>query len=471
MWREGVAYWLTWIWRLRLVVGGAAVWLLMSEATIYAQSCNGAITILQKAINECSEINENWACYGNTKTEASPADLRFYEPRDRQPVSVLKTIDTDDVGAVLMYLRFQDTPAPLRVVVFGDTQFAQISEANFTLSIDSEQEFCQDSPPGLVIQTNDGAKGSITVNDVEIDLASTAFITVLNERSMIVVNLGGQVSITIAGVGGPIALPVGQQVDITLSNGTPTAIGPVTASPYAGSVLLRWIADNPQGLRRVTDPNTEAHPVIPACGGLITFGQAISSANFTPGQECLYRFCANRGDVITVDMEGVSRTLNPWIDVRRPNDQLLVFNNDRDDADFNSQICNAGMPETSCDYMIVARPNHNASLGNFTLRLNRLTTCTPPPSQCEPVTPTGLSFISKTEREQVTVQTLPPLSLCAQSPPIPRPGPEGRSCLERGPNGEPRCDRVVVIETPDPEESPTVTPTPIPTKLSPFTWP
>lgn len=452
--------------RLIFLLSSMLLWLRLDGASLYAQSCDGALTLLQSAISQCSELNENWACYGNIKTIAAPEEIRFYEPRDRQPVSTLHTINTSADGAALMYLHFQGDNAPIRMIVFGDTLLDQAGEGKFALAVESEQPICQSSPPGLVVQTKDGETGTIEVNRVEIDLRSTAFITVLDGEAMIVVNLGGQVSITIPGLGGPIALLVGQQVDITLSNGAPIAIGQVITSPYAESVLLRWLTDSPQGLRRVTDPNTEPHPVIPACGGLITFGQAISAANFTPGQECLYRFCANRGDVITVDMDGISGTLNPWIDVRRPDDQLLVFNNDRDNNDFNSQICNAGMPETSCDYTIVARPNHNASLGNFTLSLNRLTTCTPSPMQCEPVIPTGLGFVDKSAQALVTQQALPPLSICTDSPPLPNQEPEVRSCLVRGPNDEPRCDRDVVDDSTDSETLVTSPP-----KASPFSGP
>lgn len=450
-----------------LLLGSTIGWLWLSSAALYAQSCTGVLTLLQSAVSQCSELNENWACYGNITTQAAPPEIRFYEPRDRQPVSVLNTIHTATDGAALMYLRFQGSSTPIRMIVFGDTTLGRVGEGKFALAVEGGEPICQNSPPGLVVQTKDGETGTIEVNGVEIDLRSTAFVTVLNEKSMIVVNLGGQVSITIPGLGGPLPLLVGQQVDITLSNGRPIAIGAVTVSPYAESVPLRWLTDDPAGLRQVTDPNTEPHPAIPACGGLITFGQNLAAANFTPGQECLYRFCANRGDVITVDMATISGTLNPWIDVRRPDDELLIFNNDRDDADFNSQICNAGMPETSCDYMIVARPNHNASLGRFTLSLNRLTTCEPPPPHCEPITPTGLTFISKADRSQVTPQTLPSRTICPTPPPPARPGEPGRACTERGPNGEPLCDRVTPVDPPDPEESPT----PIPTKVSPFSWP
>ena len=364
-----------------LVMAMGAGTLTYGAAPTYAQdtNCNKTIRSLQAAISECSDINNNWACYGYPAALASPPDLRFQRPRDRLPISELETVNTDAQGAVFMYLFVEGQAAPMAVIAFGGVNLVPVGDSNYTLDIADPSFLCQNSPPGIAVRTETGESGSITINGVTIDLKSTAFITMQADGSMVVVNMEGSVNVSIPELGVSLELPVGYQVAIVMENGAPVAVGEPVPSPIYASAVLKWLTFD--GLPNVH--NSDLTDL--ACVGTIAFGETVVTQNSNAGQECLYRFCAKAGDVASIQMNGVDASLDPWLDLRLPSGELWSTNNDLDETDSDSIVCNRGLPVTSCDYTIVARPYRNASYGQFALNLAQYTACEPPKPRCEVV--------------------------------------------------------------------------------------
>jgi len=353
-----------------------------------ATTCNQVIDNLNRAINECSDLNFNWVCYGSVQAEAAPVKYRFNNTRDRRPFSVLEDIKTTDVnGVVLMHLLIEGEEAPLRVVLFGTVgvQTAEQAANVLTLSAGSSSYLCAATPPGMLVQTEEGTTGFVTVNGVDIELGSTAYIALQQDGLMAIANIDGEVTAIINGVRQVLA--VGQQTAVTFVGGEPVFVAPQPGdSPLYASPVAQWLASN--GLPRLHNSNvTEL-----ACVREVKFGETLTDQNFDAGQECLYNFCANAGDVVTVEMEALDPTLNPWVDLRGPGGWLVSFNDDTASTNLDSLICNRVMPLTSCDYTIVARSTHNATAGRFSLTLARQTACVQPALRCEVVAPTGVNL-------------------------------------------------------------------------------
>lgn len=379
--------------------------LLVGARSGYAQatSCTTLISNLDLAIRECSEINRNWVCYGSLMAEANPVKYRFFQTRDRRPFAVLEQIETKDKnGVVLMNLQLDADFAPVTVILFGAMALQTGDQTNRSLivTVKEGQLLCDATPPGIVVHTDEGEVGMVTINGVDIKLASTAYITFQPNGVMEISNIEGDVWVTIAGVAR--SLTPGQAINVAFVNGTPQLSEDIVDSPYFASTAAHWLGE--RGLARVQDSNAEERL---ACTSQLTFGAVITDTNRDPGQECLYRFCANRGDAVTVDMQALDSTLDPWLDLRGPGGSLVSFNNDVDGGDHNSLICNRVLPLTSCDYTIVARSDHNESAGLFQLKLDKRTSCVQPELRCEVVARTGSPLYANPDARSNAIDDLP----------------------------------------------------------------
>jgi hypothetical protein len=365
------------------------------------QQCLALINSLQTAITDCDDINSNWACYGNLEADVVPVQYRFHGLRDRRPLTVLEELNTNTNGVVLMNLQIEGETNPIKTIMFGDGRLeaAEPGQHSFFMQIDDPAELCTLTPPGMIIQTETGQSGELTLNQVTIELASTAFVTFEADGLMTVANLGGQVTVIIDGVRQPLL--EGEQVRVAFVNGQPQFAGPPSASRFFGSIVLTFLAGT-DGITQIHNSNqTDA-----ACVQELQFGETITAQNIAPGHECLYKFCAVAGDVITVNMDAASTALNPWVDLRGPDDLLLAYNNDVDMAAQDSLLCNVGLAETSCDYTIVARSHHNESFGAFTLTLAKQTSCVQPEPRCDVMTYRGLNLRTGPGTQFTRVDTL-----------------------------------------------------------------
>jgi len=460
------------------------LWLFGNAHSAYAQSCDPVIANLSQAINQCSDINSNWVCYASQQADATPSEYRFYQTRDRRPFPVLQEVKTiDNQGVVLMNLQLKNEASPIKVIVLGklDIENSDPTKRILKLGFSEGQYLCNDTPPSLMVQTAEGTSGVVTVNGVDITLGSTALVTLQANGQMAVVNIEGHVKVTIGGI--TQALLVGQQSLIAFSGGQPAFAGQPTASPFFASPVAQWLAST--GLPRIHNTNTTPDQ----CVGEIKFGETITTQNIAPGQECLYHFCAKAGDAVTVQMDAIDPTFDPWLDLRGPGGWLIGYNDDFKSDDQDSLLCNRALPLTSCDYTVVARSTRNQSKGQFKLTLNHQSTCLQPQPRCAVVAPQGIGLRAGPSINEKVIQTL---SANAKLLPLDRTSdgawahvqvldtiqegwvsqaPGSIEC-EDDAGLMPVTDGGVKASSPDDEESPspTATPTP-PRKVSPFGTP
>lgn len=379
------------------------------DSPVSAQtSCTDIVSQLTRALTRCREINLDYACYGSHVTTTTPTALRFDSPGDRHPIQGLGSINTDpQAGSAFLYLRPADAAQPVTVVLYGGADVSPVAGRSnvFTLRSENSEEICDRTPPAMVVHTDSGERGSITVNGVIIDLESTALLAMQGPDTMIIVNVAGKVAATVPGE--RQVIPQGWQTEVVgVTTNLPRFSGVPTPSRLAGGPVARFLAGS-DGLAVISDPNTESVAGIPPCGGPIVGGQTIVARNATPGQECLYTFCADAGTIVTVSGEAVDTAYNPYLELRAPDHSLLKANDNVSTGNRNSLICNQVLPSGRCGYTIVVRPSHNESLGTFRVRLVNQTACVQPPERCEVVALAGTALYAGPGTSTRLLQTLP----------------------------------------------------------------
>ncbi len=398
--------------RLFLVLLALSVlWLLIREDTsLSAQdkssfnSCSQLLSSMAEAIQDCSDLNSNWACYGSEDAGVDPPEYRFQALSDRRPLEVLKRIDTYYEGTVLMNLQVEGQTEPVKAVLFGPTQVNATKPGghDFLMRIDDQNMVCRSTPPGMVISTESGQTGQIKINGIDIKLASTAFTTVAGDNLTTIANLEGRVTVTIGNES--VDVPVGYQVQVDGSGGQLRFVGPPTPSEFFDSPLLQWMVNDKAGLSSMVNTNKEKSER--ACVQRIEFGQTVEEQVTNPGQECLFQFCANAGDTATVKMEAADAELDPWVDLQTPDKALFAFNNDIDEQSGDSLLCNVQLPVSSCDYTIVARSDRNRTAGKFRLTLDKQTGCQRPTPRCAVVSRFGAQLYKGPGAESERIQKL-----------------------------------------------------------------
>jgi len=131
------------------------------------------IANLDKAIEACADINANWVCLGSGTASVTPANVRFQKAGDRLPFAVFETIETSSDGVILMNLHLESQADPVTIVMFGGIQITPDVKSPHFFRIrigDNNQLICENIAPGMVVRTEEGATGRVTVNGVVIDL-------------------------------------------------------------------------------------------------------------------------------------------------------------------------------------------------------------------------------------------------------------------------------------------------------------
>ena len=379
--------------------------LLRAEAEGSFTTCGQAIADVASAVQECSDLNRNTACYGKEDVFVDPPEYRFQALRDHRPLEVLNSIDTIGNGWVLMNLQIAGETALVKAILFGPTELnaTEPGAHDFLMRIDDQNLLCQDTPPGMVVSTVTDTTSQLTVNGIPIMLGSTAFVTAKGDSLTTIANLDGHVAVTIDDE--KTTIPAGYQVQVERVDGQLRLLGPPTPSSFAASPLFHWLLTADGGLKSIRNTNSEDSER--ACVRRIDFGETITEQITNPSQECLIQFCANAGDIATVKMEGVNQDLDSWVDLQTPDKALFAFNDDVDSANDDSLLCNVELPVSSCDYTIVARSNRNRSEGEFRLKLDKATGCKPPTPRCTTVSRFGAQLYKEPKADAQRAQKVP----------------------------------------------------------------
>jgi len=143
-----------------------------AQCELSTSTCPMDESLLLDALDICRELNINWACYARADATAAPDSSRFLQVGDRRPVTDLHSIATQsETGVVIIRLDIQGGD-PKTLVAFGPidldpnpgySQLFEVIDINGSI-------FCEETPSGMVIRTETGERGLITINGVDIEL-------------------------------------------------------------------------------------------------------------------------------------------------------------------------------------------------------------------------------------------------------------------------------------------------------------
>jgi len=222
---------------------------------------DACVSIVQTAYETTQEVCEDTqgeeACYGNVSVSALPADLDFDSVGDVVGLTDLEglrlsTMDTDagEWGISLMRvdatLPEQEAVAAVDVVLFGNVEIANAAEEGsdlapmqaFVFQSSTDDRLCDEAPDsGILIQTPEGV-GEITflVNEVTIELGSTAYLQAEPDADMTLSVVDGGASVSAQGV--TVETLAGNQTVIPLDSDGLVDGPPSEPEPYDGAALL-----------------------------------------------------------------------------------------------------------------------------------------------------------------------------------------------------------------------------------------
>ena len=228
--------------RMRFYLGLSLLLLVTISLLAQNEECSALVqTALDSVADLCDETGRNQVCYGNVQLDAivvdDAPDFSFETPGDLADVALIESLQLsvlrspDEWGIALMKIQanLPDTVPGQNVtmLLFGDVVIENQAD-----NIDGEEAFgpmqafvfrsgvgelaCDEAPQdGILIQTPTGA-GTITldVNNVRIELGSTAFLNAQPDESMTITMLEGEATITAEGV--TIIVPAGLRAEIPL---------------------------------------------------------------------------------------------------------------------------------------------------------------------------------------------------------------------------------------------------------------
>ena len=272
--------------RLRLYLVLLALFLVTISLLAQDDECSALVqTALDSVADLCDETGRNQVCYGNIQLEATVVDtapdFSFEAPGDLADVALIESLQLsvlrspDEWGIALMKIQanLPDTVPGQNVtmLLFGDVEIEnQADEMEGDEAFGPMQAFvfrsgvgelaCDEAPrDGILIQTPTGA-GTVTldVNNVRIELGSTAFLNAQPDESMTITMLAGEAIVTAEGV--RISLPAGLRAEIPLdadglASGAPEIV-PYEADDVANVPIgnLDEVIELPEPL---PDPNGE----------------------------------------------------------------------------------------------------------------------------------------------------------------------------------------------------------------------
>jgi hypothetical protein len=118
----------------------------------------------------CKSINENSACYVRSTVRVFPPAVNFDTPGDYAPITEFETIETQGEGVVLLLLHLVGEVNPIYLVAFGGPRLTAQDVGGLVAITGSGELLCQPIPPSLVVRTESGERGRLTINGIEIEL-------------------------------------------------------------------------------------------------------------------------------------------------------------------------------------------------------------------------------------------------------------------------------------------------------------
>jgi hypothetical protein len=186
----------------------------LSIASLAQEACPDIVLdALDSMENACVSIGRNQACYGNGSIIAVDADgvelSDFAESGDMTEISDISSMSLsgldEDAGlwglAVLAVQADIPNTIPgqnVTMLLFGESELSTVEEnpSAFIFSAGIGQLSCDEAPNGLLIQTPEGVGTiNLSINNVAIELGSTAFLTAEADGDFVFALLEGHASL------------------------------------------------------------------------------------------------------------------------------------------------------------------------------------------------------------------------------------------------------------------------------------
>jgi hypothetical protein len=186
----------------------------LSIASLAQEACPDIVLdALDSMENACVAIGRNQACYGNGSIVAVDAEgvelSDFAASGDMTEISEISSMSLsgldEDAGlwglAVLAVQADIPNTIPgqnVTMLLFGDSELSTVEEnpSAFIFSAGIGQLSCDEAPNGLLIQTPEGVGTiNLSVNNVAIELGSTAFLTAEADGDFVFALLEGHASL------------------------------------------------------------------------------------------------------------------------------------------------------------------------------------------------------------------------------------------------------------------------------------
>lgn len=140
---------------------------------------NEYLAAVQK--EHCQDISANAACYGNYLVQTTPKTNAFSQPGAQlwiKNISGLRTTASGEYrGAAVLVA--DTSKGQVKIYALANANVAPGSSGqSFTMYRTNGIPACTQTPSGLMLQAPKGKKGHVTINGVDIDLGSTAFVAV-----------------------------------------------------------------------------------------------------------------------------------------------------------------------------------------------------------------------------------------------------------------------------------------------------
>jgi len=212
-----------------MIISG--VLMLLSMTTLAQGTCTDLVTrALEKVGNSCTDPISNTICYGNGLifAQAQPGvSLLFEDSGDTASIEDIASLTHSPLdeaaqiwGVSLMSLR-ANLPDSLpgqvvQIIVFGNVEVADIQQSAFRFTTGVGTSTCAEAPEsGIMVRTPEGvAEVSLTINEIDITMGSTAFIEANLEDGMTVSMLDGSALVTAQGTTFPVSFS--QQLNVPL---------------------------------------------------------------------------------------------------------------------------------------------------------------------------------------------------------------------------------------------------------------
>lgn len=229
----------------------------ISEGSAQETNCPEMVLDAYNLTQEvCSEMGNDEACYGNLSVAVEPDNLTFQAPGDLADVVEIESLQLSSMneadgewGISLMQLAVLasqvDNPQTIELVLFGNVQIQNAGGEDgeyspmqaFTFQTGVDDRPCDEAPDsGIMIQTPEGV-GEITllINEVTIELGSTAFLQAEAGNEMLINIVEGQADVSAQGT--TITVPAGALARVPLDANGLADGAPEGPEPYDETAL------------------------------------------------------------------------------------------------------------------------------------------------------------------------------------------------------------------------------------------